>query len=148
MTDDPYDKMLDATAADYNRPGAVPREEMWAKIQAARVAAASPRSIASTKTRRIWVLPGVGIAALLILSAGILIGRRMGGVPAASSATSRVDRDPAVPVPQAPGVDTPVASTRDVASWAGSRSVGPVGSAPPDGGLPRTRSDAEADAIA
>lgn len=40
MTDDPRDDALIAAAADYNRPPAVPREAMWAKIEAAKRQAA------------------------------------------------------------------------------------------------------------
>jgi hypothetical protein len=150
MIDDPYDKMLDATAADYNRPGAVPREEMWAKIQAARAAAAAPRSIAPAHTRRLWVLPGVGIAALLILSAGILIGRRIGTtdsthVAAAPRQGALIDsarRSPSAPQ----GIDTAAPAQRNVATTTGSRSSNP--NAARDTALPRPTAEAEADAVA
>jgi hypothetical protein len=159
MTDDPYDKMLDATAADYNRPGVVPREEMWAKIQAARAAAAAPRSFVPPRTRRIWVLPGIGIAALLILSAGILIGRRMGGGTAdstrlAAASNPASPNDSAQPSAVAQTTDTLAHSTRDVAtsrdvSRSGQSSAGPAGTASREvAGLPRASGDADADAIA
>lgn len=152
MTDDPYDKMLDATAADYNRPGPVPREEMWAKIQAARAADAAPRSVAPTKARRLWVLPGVGIAALLLLSVGILIGRRIGTAesPRLADASRRPSNsDSARPPASQPArvIDTLLPSPTKVAAAAASRSPGTTDSAPRDPALPRAN-NAEADAIA
>jgi len=153
MTDDPYDKLLDATAADYNRPGAVPREEMWAKIRAARTAAATAPSVATAKARRVWVLPGIGIAALLILSLGILIGRGLGTADSARLANasrppSRADtvRSSAAPTPSR-GIDT-VSRERDVAFAAVSASSRATDSAPRSTALPRSAGDAEADAVA
>ena len=154
MTDDPYDKLLDDTAADYNRPGAVPREEMWAKIRAARTAAPTAPSVTPAKVRRLWVLPGVGIAALLILSLGIVIGRRLGTADStrladASREPSRTDtvRSSAVPTPSR-GIDTAVSRERDVASSAVTRSSRATDSSPRSASLPRPTGDAEADAVA
>jgi hypothetical protein len=148
MTDDPYDKLLDANAADYNRPGTVPREEMWAKIQAARAAAAAPRPIAITKARRLWVLPGVGIAALLLLSVGIVIGRRT--ATSDSARVAEASRGPSsadsLRPSTTPGRFGTVAPT--VASSAAPRSPRATDSAPRDAGLPPATPDAEADAIA
>jgi hypothetical protein len=150
MTDDPYDKMLDATAADYNRPGPVPREEMWAKIQAARAAAAASRSAAPSRARRLWVLPGVGIAALLLLSVGILIGRRIGTADSTrlADASRRPSNSGSARPPASPPrvIDTLIPSAKTVAA-AASRSPGTADSAPRDAALPRT-GDAETDAIA
>jgi hypothetical protein len=154
MTDDPYDKLLDDTAADYNRPAAVPREEMWAAIRAARTAAAAQRSIAPAKAWRHWVLPGVGIAALLILSLGILIGRRLGTADStrladASRQPSRSDtvRSSALPTPSH-GIDTAAPRGTDVASAAVSRSSRPTDSARRNAALPRSTGDDDADAVA
>jgi hypothetical protein len=153
MTDDPYDKMLDATAADYNRPGAVPREEMWAKIRAARAAAAAPRSITPAKARRLWVVPGVGIAALLILSVGILIGRRLDttgptNVANASRQSSPSDTARLSPLATAPsGADTAASPAASVASLPTAPSA-TARTAPPDEASARSTSDAEADAVA
>jgi len=136
MTDDPYDQMLDATAADYNRPGAVPRDEMWAKIQAARSAA--PPHAARRTPNRLWVLPGIGIAALLILSAGILIGRRMGTADSTRVASAPVRKpDSSRSQPSTlPAVDSPTKTVATLPSSEGTEA------------LPRTTGDADADAIA
>jgi hypothetical protein len=68
--DDPMDELLLQAARDYNAPRTVPREEMWSRIQSARAAQKSRR------TSRVWVWPGVGIAAAALLTAGVLIGRK------------------------------------------------------------------------
>jgi hypothetical protein len=75
MNDDQIDELLATGARDYNRPGTVPREEMWARIEASR-RARRVRPEART-SRPIWIWSGVGIAAALILSVGITIGRRV-----------------------------------------------------------------------
>jgi hypothetical protein len=82
--DDRADDMLIHAARDYNLPGTVPREEIWAKISEARRATAQtpvvPTSIAGeslAKKRSVWLGPGIGIAAALLISTGIVIGRQM-----------------------------------------------------------------------
>jgi len=77
---DRIDELLARGARDYNQPGSVPRDEMWARIEASRRA----RSGQTTKpvrtgrvARPLWIWSGVGIAAALILSVGIGIGRRV-----------------------------------------------------------------------
>jgi len=77
---DRIDELLARGARDYNQPGSVPRDEMWARIEASRRA----RSGQTTKpvrtgrvSRPLWIRSGVGIAAALILSIGIGIGRRV-----------------------------------------------------------------------
>ena len=92
--DDRMDEMLIQRARDYNTPGPVPREAMWTAIAAARqaaraagagAAAAEHRFAAEARiaperrraSRSVWLAPGIGIAAALILAAGIGIGRRM-----------------------------------------------------------------------
>jgi hypothetical protein len=77
---DRIDELLARGARDYNQPGSVPRDEMWARIEASRRA----RSGQTTKpvrtgrvARPLWIRSGVGIAAALILSIGIGIGRRV-----------------------------------------------------------------------
>jgi hypothetical protein len=73
MTDDEMDERLLQGVRDYNEPGGVPREEMWARITAARSAAG-----ASTRQRqRVWVWPAAGVAAAVLLTVGVVIGRRM-----------------------------------------------------------------------
>src|ERR1700759_4841430 len=82
--DDPMDEMLIHGARDYNMPGAVPREEIWAKISEARRASATmpTRAVESLSTslrRPLWMMPGIGIAAALLIATGVVIGRRMNG---------------------------------------------------------------------
>lgn len=78
--DDPMDEMLIQGVRDYNTPGAVPREEMWKRIQAVRND--ERRATSGTIADRAQVSPirrwsVIGIAATLLLTAGIVIGRRM-----------------------------------------------------------------------
>ena len=86
--DDRIDEMLVLGARDYNEPGSVPREEMWARIAAARPRgrAQAPRGRgpidgAEGVGRRSWsgllVWPGVGVAAAAVLILGITIGRQL-----------------------------------------------------------------------
>jgi hypothetical protein len=75
MNDDQIDELLATGARDYNQPGTVPREEMWARIEASR--RARPARPEARTSRPIWIWSGVGIAAALILSVGISIGRRV-----------------------------------------------------------------------
>jgi hypothetical protein len=77
---DRIDELLAQGARDYNQPGPVPHDEMWTRITASR--RARPRQ--STKSARaarvarpLWIWSSVGIAAALILSVGIGIGRRV-----------------------------------------------------------------------
>ena len=95
--DDPMDELLLQVARDYNAPLTVPREEMWSRIQGARAAQQSRR------TSRVWVWPGVGIAAAALLTAGVLIGRKwerdrgtaheaVARAPSAATAGSTVSR--------------------------------------------------------
>lgn len=79
MNDDQMDEMLIQGVSDYNAPGEVPREEMWRRIQQARLearrsAAASMIPVVDARGARWWMRPAVGIAATLILAAGIGIG--------------------------------------------------------------------------
>src|SRR5205809_6750468 len=68
MSDDRFDERLRQAAQDYHRPPAMPREELWHRIAAAR-AARKRQAIVVRSTLR-W---GVGIAAVLAL--GVAIGR-------------------------------------------------------------------------
>lgn len=77
MNDDRMDELLARGTRDYNEPGEVPREEMWARIQAARVATPRSAGVQPRRARPIWVWPSAAVAAGLLLYAGIAIGRRM-----------------------------------------------------------------------
>ena len=74
MNDDQMDEMLIQAARDYNAPGAVPKEELWNRIQAER---RSRRAAVVERPSRVWLWPSVGVAAALILSVGIVIGSRI-----------------------------------------------------------------------
>ncbi|HEY0969927.1 MAG TPA: hypothetical protein VGE02_02995 [Gemmatimonadales bacterium] len=97
--DEPLEGWLAELAADHNRPPVTPREEIWARIQAARARGSAPPStvpapMVATQTR--WLRPMLALAATLLL--GVAIGRwwslRPGGDrPEIAAATSQ----PALP---------------------------------------------------
>ena len=86
MTEDNrIDEIIRNAASEYNRPPDVPRDEMWAAIQAAR-SAPGPRLhvaaggtpagyIATRKFRREFVWIGMAAAAALLVATGVGIGR-------------------------------------------------------------------------
>ena len=101
MTDDNFEKFLKKTAQGYNAPPVrVPREEMWAAIQAKR--AAGPRVVygggttAPVHERRfgtkVWL--GAAAAAMLLVATGVGIGRLTAPKPAGSVAAN-----PSIPQP-------------------------------------------------
>ena len=102
--DDRMDEMLILGARDYNEPGTVPREEMWARIGEARGAARGPRNAprewSATRARRLWFLPGVGVAAAAVLVLGIAIGRRLERAAPTSSKGPKVGQSVAVTPPK------------------------------------------------
>jgi hypothetical protein len=69
MNDDQLDERLREAARSYNAPPETPREEMWARIQAAR-ARPSPRVFEFKPRRVLWAA-----AAAAVLALGIGIGR-------------------------------------------------------------------------
>jgi hypothetical protein len=72
------DELIVRAAKDYNEPGAVPREEIWARIvEARRSAVAVPQLGHSRQRARYWVWPSVGLAAAGLVAVGVAIGRRM-----------------------------------------------------------------------
>jgi len=76
-SDDQMDELLVHAARDYNAPGSVPRDEMWARIAAARHAARADQArLAPARSAR-WMWPSIAVAAALVLSVGIVIGRRL-----------------------------------------------------------------------
>ena len=76
MNDDQMDELLAQGARDYNEPGAVPREEMWARIAQVRRATRNAERVAGGGVRR-WVWMTGAVAAALVLAVGIVIGRRL-----------------------------------------------------------------------
>jgi len=108
MNDDRIDELLSEGARDYNQPGSVPREEMWARIEASRRARAVR---AETRTRKtIWVWPSVGMAAAAILAVGITIGRgieRAAPSAAAPVAANQTRLQPAPDSAQTPSTQRP-----------------------------------------
>lgn len=69
MNDDQLDERLREAARSYNAPPETPREEMWARIEAAR-ARPSPRVLEFKPRRVLWAA-----AAAAVLALGIGIGR-------------------------------------------------------------------------
>jgi hypothetical protein len=109
MNDDQMDELLATGARDYNQPGAVPREEMWTRIEASR---RSRRVHPEARTSRpIWIWSGVGIAAAIILSVGIGIGRKVERATPSAGASVAV-RPVAAPPKQdstkSPGAERPM----------------------------------------
>lgn len=97
MNDDQMDELLRQEARDYNEPGAVPREEMWARIEHERRARAAIAPRAGRAANRVWVWPSMGVAAALLVTAGIVIGRRMErSEPSPAQAVARAATTPAV----------------------------------------------------
>ncbi|HKR10400.1 MAG TPA: hypothetical protein VJS39_14495 [Gemmatimonadaceae bacterium] len=96
MTEDNFEKFLKKTAQGYNTPPVrVPRDEMWAAIQAKR--AAGPRVVygggsSATVTHerrfgtRVWL--GAAAAAMLLVATGVGIGRWTASKPAAPVAAN------------------------------------------------------------
>lgn len=112
MKDEQMDERLIEGARDYNEPGAVPREEMWARIQAARSTRAATLASAPTRDRphRLWVWASVGLAAASILAVGVVIGRRlerpMGPAVVATQPVTRAPRSDSAPQPAERVTDT------------------------------------------
>jgi hypothetical protein len=119
MNDDQLDEILTETARDYNAPGDVPRDVMWARIAEARQRKAVPPA-----RSRVWLLASAGIAAALLITTGITIGRRLerssppGSATVASRDTvTRRDSAPAAATPRqvaAAPRDSVVPTRRDV----------------------------------
>jgi hypothetical protein len=116
---DKLDEILRNAAQDYNRPpGIVPRDEMWAAIEAAQadrarrplhiVASTPPRSI----RRYTWL--GVAAAAVLLIATGVGIGRwSTVSVPASapSVAPQKVATVQRAPAPSVDATSEPAPST-------------------------------------
>lgn len=92
MNDDEMDELLIQGTRDYNEPGTVPRDAMWARIERER--RGNSGGGGRSPVRRRWPWVAASLAAALVLAAGISIGRRLER-GAATSATS-VARTPTV----------------------------------------------------
>ena len=122
MNDDQLDDTLSDAARDYNAPGDIPREAMWARI--AEVRRQQAPIVTRSRSRRVWVWSGAGIAAALLVATGIGIGRRMerSATPATRATALRETtsrRDSArtvVAQPETPSVskESSIVATRDV----------------------------------
>jgi hypothetical protein len=76
MSDDRFEEFVRDTAKRaYHEPPPVPRDEIWARLEAARRPASRPRDVVDIRTRRPvrWIAGAVALAAVLLL--GVLIGR-------------------------------------------------------------------------
>jgi hypothetical protein len=122
--DDRMDEMLRLGARDYNQPGSVPREEIWARIAGARGAGGGTRSAPQSSVasrdprpaRRVSFWPGIGIGAAAVLVLGITIGRRMERGAPATSEGPKGDRTVAVTPPKVtprPDSEPSAITTRD-----------------------------------
>ncbi|HJP60962.1 MAG TPA: hypothetical protein VJ865_13225 [Gemmatimonadaceae bacterium] len=108
MTEDNFEKFLKKTAQSYNPPPVrVPRDEMWAAIQAKRAAgprvvygggASAPVSHERRFGARVWL--GAAAAAMLLVATGVGIGRWTASKPAPSVADN-------ASIPQPPVTVTP-----------------------------------------
>lgn len=115
--DNQFDDVLRQAAQDYNRPPTlVPRDEMWAAIEASQAKRASrPLHIVAPGShlpmrRYVWI--GAAAAAVLLVAAGVGIGRWSTiGVPAVASrqqvAASSGTRNAGVQVPSVVQPETP-----------------------------------------
>jgi len=74
MNDDEMDELLIQGARDYNEPGSVPRDAMWARIENERHGRAT-FSAAPRQSPRAWAIGA--LAAAMVLGIGIVIGRRL-----------------------------------------------------------------------
>ena len=109
MNDDQMDELLIQGAKDYNEPSTVPREEMWARISAARSAPRAAPVVDVRRPRHVWRWATVGVAAAAVLAVGIVIGRRLesrAARPATSVASIQPESARTVPTTIAANVDT------------------------------------------
>jgi hypothetical protein len=93
MTEDRFDEVVQDAARQYNGPGETPREEIWARIEAARTRV-TPVVDFNARRRRRWLLIGAPLAAAATLLAGVAIGR-MSSRAVDPSATTTLAAGPA-----------------------------------------------------
>lgn len=78
MSSEKFEDFVRREARDYHRPPDAPREQMWARIVAARAERKAARA-ARPPARQLWVR--WGLAAAAVLAVGIGIGRTIGPRP-------------------------------------------------------------------
>ena len=104
---DKLDEFISKAAQDYNRPpSVVPRDEMWAAIEAARnERALRPLHIVAPTERysiRRYTWLGVAAAAVLLIATGVGIGRwSTVSVPVSTATPKKVATTPQLPAPSA-----------------------------------------------
>jgi hypothetical protein len=135
-----FDDRLRAEVRDYNRPGDVPRERMWARIEAARVAAsagapAGTPVVTLHSGRHLWLRTAAAVAAVLIV--GIGIGRlyeRYASSENMQMARTTPRATTALTVPESTVIAPPPAAAPDagarIASRLGTADGGRTGAAP------------------
>lgn len=108
MNDDKMDELLNEAARDYNKPGAVPREEMWAGIARHRAVGRLGGQAVGRRRQRILVWPAIGVAAAALLAVGVMLGRRIErrGMAPVTVAAKRDSIKPAVDSGKSPAQDT------------------------------------------
>lgn len=116
--DDRMDEAIRDAAQDYNRPPAVPREEMWARIEAARAASRLPSAGVRTTAHRSWTWSAAAAAAVLLVGIGIgyrLRGSAGPGDSTVAAAEPRASTEVAAARPAAAdtGVDSSAAPAAD-----------------------------------
>jgi len=90
MTDKQFEEFLQRTVADYRRPPATPREEMWSRIEATRAKRRGEREL--ERQARPWFR--WGLAATAVLAVGVGLGRIT--APGVSDTPTVAAADPAV----------------------------------------------------
>jgi hypothetical protein len=87
MNDDRFDEFVQDAARQYNAPGETPREEIWARIEAARTRV-TPIVDLGARRRRKWLVLGVPLAVAATLLVGVAIGRMLPGTSDPSTSTT------------------------------------------------------------
>jgi hypothetical protein len=127
MTDDPMDELdqlLRTAARDYNRPSAVPRDQMWERIRAERERAQRSAPPVLVLSRRRWLVAAVAAAAMLVV--GIGLGRLYERYPSETQAARMAAVTPPATVDPAKNpslASTPIDTAPDAGSVQSPRNV-------------------------